>query len=1568
MIKKALFTVLILLPFLSVAQNTFTRDNVQFFQEIKNLFSAVERNEKVKLDALVDSFGEVWKYGNLMDEQKEMIYNTMDAMLGLRLRAPIDYPLYINTVMAVLKTKHARHNFEEWHNSIKPLLTLRNQSRYLRHLEYSFKIFKDNLVFDSPTLSWKYSNNNYILHFINDTLRVDFQDGNLYCYAQRDSLIIHNTKGSLFPFDEAWKGKGGLVTWERVELDRKNVYANLSSYNINLKLARYDADSVHFYNKKFFDTPLHGKLSERIVADVKPENARYPKFQSYQVVHEIRNIFPEVNYVGGFTMEGQRVLGSGTADGNAYIHFFENDSLFITVGAKAFSIRDDRISADRSSVSIYYSGDSIYHPNIQMRYLHERKEFYLLRDEKGISRAPFMNTYHNIDMYCEALYWYKGSKEILFQAVRGFSGPKRAVFESHNFFSDMLFMRMQGIADMNPLFHLRNYARDKNTQTFHVEDFSRYIRSNVPSTKAMLLDMSHHGFLVYDLDYDMITINDKLYHYLGAATGRSDFDVIRIESEALVNARINLLNFDLHIQGISRIPLSSSKNVVLHPFGSTVVMQKNRNMYFNGRIESGLFDFFGKEFFFNYEAFKIDLINTDSLSFRVKSFQPDSRGIHSYVRVRTVLEGINGELLIDNPKNKSGRLPIPRYPIFNSNNESFVYYDKEFVHSGTYRRADVYFKLVPFTVDSLDHATTDNIAFDGVFISTGIFPDFRDYLKVQRDYSLGFNSKTPEEGYPIYNGKAHYYGPIDMSYEGLMANGKMEYLNATMQANKMIMFLDSARADLKTFALAEQLEPVEYPDVSAKDVKMLFLPYQDELAISETKEPIELYAGMTQLRGKLSITPVGLTGSGKMDLFGSELSADYMAFKAKTFDSPNADFKIYTADGKRVAFNAFNYSGHFNLEVFTGVLDENETGGKISFPENRFDGYGYNFDWDMKKQSLSLTSVVAPDPEEIANMSTDQIIDLDFRGKELISTHRAQDSLRFFAGKIDFTVAENVINASEVNVVKVADAAIFPKDGLVSVLLRAEIKKLEDARIVANTKDRYHYFYNVTADIISRNKYRGSGKYDYVDITAEKQQIYFDEIDVIPGSNTTFAKGKILEDQDFTLSPRFAYKGDVELTASEKHMRFIGSTKIFVNCTPMVTNWFKFDNVINPDNVLIPVTENLKSDMNVDLKSALILAGDSFHIYPAFFDRRRHYLDKEIVSATGYLTWDDLSKEYQLSSLERLRNRNMPDNFIRLNPQTCLLEGEGVVDIGSDFGQLKTKSYGTVTHNIKEFKTDYDIVLGIDFYFIDSGMDFIAGVIEKEQKLSRINLNRQKYLKAYRIKTGEIQAAVLREEIIQSGVIRRVPPELTHTVYLADLKLSWNQRTTSFVSKGAIGVGNINKIPLNKYVNGYFHIRKQRGGDIISFILEPVTHGGKPLEISEEDVIEIDENGLAEQDSLYVETPDVADSDENDKKSNTDEMPEITEEVAEAESNISQDKPNLQPLDQLLGAEYFYFSYSNSIMQIIGANPQFNKFISDLDPKKRRMDVPSGETPFAFLLSTERRPFDFVRMIQRIND
>ena len=127
---------------------------------------------------------------------------------------------------------------------------------------------------------------------------------NLKCLSRGDSSVVYKTSGIYFPTLEKFYGNEGRVTWQRAGYDPEKTYASFNSYNIRIKESRYIIDSVMFYNE-FFDMPLAGKLTEKIIGNRSSETASYPMFESYYQRLEIKNIVPNVDYEGGFTMSGK---------------------------------------------------------------------------------------------------------------------------------------------------------------------------------------------------------------------------------------------------------------------------------------------------------------------------------------------------------------------------------------------------------------------------------------------------------------------------------------------------------------------------------------------------------------------------------------------------------------------------------------------------------------------------------------------------------------------------------------------------------------------------------------------------------------------------------------------------------------------------------------------------------------------------------------------------------------------------------------------------------------------------------------------------------------------------------------------------------------------------------------------------------------------------------------------------------------------------------------------------------------------------------------------------------------
>ncbi|MFH1320836.1 MAG: hypothetical protein ABII90_09320 [Bacteroidota bacterium] len=1402
-------------------------------KEIEQIYKEANKALKRRMKAAGDSIN--FQYSpntrRLSGKQTESICQTSNAMLQKRLKPYPHFKDYLYTLISLITSEQTEESFNGWQTSLNKLIETATPAKVTSYLDVCNNLFSENLLYKSHTVIWVSSNKNYVFDF--DTLpKILFSSLDLKCYAKNDSSVIYNTKGIYYPTERIWYGKGGMANWLRAGINEDVIKAKLSNYRIELKSSTYTADSVSFYNKNYFTKPLLGKLTEKILPDITVENATYPRFESYNKRLKITGLFQNVDYDGGFSMHGAKFIGSGSKEQDAYLSFklyFENDTIkrnqerFLVAASKNFTITEGKVSSSNTAVTIYLENDSIYHPRLQFRFIINKvndkvinREITLIREDVGLAQSPYFNSYHQIEMNFEALYWKIDIPKMKFQSIKGVGTESKANFESSNFYNESRYAKIQGMDAVHPLIEIR--ALDKKNggiRVFYVNELADFLRAPITDVRQVVMQLTNMGFLNYNFDTDRVYIKNKLFDYLKANAGKQDYDVINFSSVTpaiKTNASLNLLNFDLNMEGVSQIFLSDSQNVYIYPADKEIVLKKNRDFTFAGRVHAGLFDFFGKEFSFKYDEFKINLKNVDSLMLSVRGEEQDKYGDYKLVKVKSVIEHINGELLIDQPNNKSGIKPFSEYPIFHSQKDAYVFYEKGSIQQSVYIKDRFYFHLDPFTIDSLDNFNPAAIALKGNFTSADIFPDFEDVLKLQPDNSLGFIRPTPAGGFPVYQGKGTYFNDINLSHRGLRGDGILKYLTSTTTSNDFIFLPDSMNVHAQLFELKNQAEPVEYPEVVAEDVYIHWLPYQDVMHIHKKQKPMVFYNGDAEMNGSIALRPDGLTGEGQADFAGAELESNLIKFNIWSFDADTAIFRLKSAELDEIAFATDNVNAHVDFDERKGTFKSNTGGSLVKFPANQYICYVDEFNWDMDKGDIALSA----ETTELIGEGADEV---ELKGSKFTSVHPKQDSLYFVAADAIYDIKSSIIYAHGVQFISVADARIYPDAGNVTLRKKAKMEPLTYAKILANTVTKYHNIYNAYVEIKARKNYNATGNYDYIDELRRKQTIYFDKIS-IDTTGQTYAIGEIHDTANFTLSPKFAFSGNVKLTANNEFLNFTGFCKIEHTCGSIISNWFEFSADINPNDIYIPVSAEPVNLSNDKLSSGIILAKDSAYVYSTFLSMKTKDQDIDILPVEGFLFYDKSTKEYRISNKDKLIEIALPGNYLSLNTSDCIVYGEGKIGLGENTGQITLTTVGNMIHNLNNDSAKFDMIMSIDFFFADASLKIMADNISEESSLIPLDYDRTTFERGIAELTDKKAADKLISEINLYGKFKKVPTELVHTILLTDLKMKWNPITGSYLSEGPVGIGIIDKRQVHKPVMGYIELLKRKSGDIFTIYLE----------------------------------------------------------------------------------------------------------------------------------------------------
>ena len=1380
----------------------FSKEFPTYLIELGDFMSATDNSD---LKSAFKTFKN--KADDLTASEKEIVISISDKMLKKRLRSKPHFFEFLTAVVVVDNHAKGGSMLLEWLNVVEETVKETTIKKLVMFFSFTKNLVAENTLRSSKSANWNVGSAVYNFEFeMIEPVIVFVSPFNLSCSAEGGSYEIKATKGRYYFVSNEWIGKNGVLDWESQGMSKDSVYAEINSYKIDTRKSLIVADSSFFWNKYIFKKPIIGEFINKVARGKQSEN--YPKFTSYRKNIELKDIFPNIDYRGGYKMNGKEFIADGGDYAEAKIVFKSNGKDVFIANAKRFSLKSDRISSKEAGVKIYFDEDSIYHSNLQFKYIDSKRQLQLYRKSNSISGAPMLNTYHNVTMDFELLQWDIDGDIITFGSLPG-TAESRVEFESVDRYLQQKFESMQGIDAIHPLFLVNNYVKAKQEERFFVEDFVRFSKFPMVQIQHYLIQLANDGFIFYDFGEERITVLPKLYNYINAASEISDYDVITFSSlisekyggNHIINAALNIASKDLNILGIDSIILSSARGVRLYPNKGRVVLKKNRDFIFNGQVSAGngRLNLFGRDFKFNYNEFKLDLPKIDYSQFSVP--KKDKYGFEELIPIKTLIEAVSGDLRIDDPTNKSGvsRDSFPEYPIFRSSEYSYAYYDNKSIHDGVYSRERFFFHLEPFEIDSLDTFKAEGLWFAGIFESAGIFPTFNDTLRLQDDYALGFTRSTPADGFEIYGGKGKYHNEIHLSHKGLQGSGDFEYLTSKASADEIYFFPDSTNLYTQSFSIDEVAAGIEFPDVINAETYAHFEPYNDRLEIEKISEEFNLYKGQATFSGDLLMRPTGLTGSGMMKLDKAQVTAELFTYNASWFGSDDSDLDVFSEGGK-LAIEASKLKSHIDLKMKEGIFNSNGNNSYVKFPSNQYLAYIDKMNWKMDEESFILGNEIS----SAGNLT------------EFISTHPNQDSLSFTSRTASYNLKDFIINTKGVDEIAVADAIIYPDSGIVTIAKEAVVKTLFNAKILADNLTEYHTFTNALVDIKSAHKYSASGNYTYKDAMRNEQYIFFDKIRV--NSDTiTIARGDVATDKVFHLDSKFDFKGSVDLIAEQRNLTFNGFFRMNHNCDLLSKEWVKFNSPVNPKNINIELDEVLLNDSDEKLFAGIMMREDTFSIYSTFFNKKESVLDVELISSDYSLSYNKRTSSFIINGKDSL------DNKFTLFENTCKTKGEGEIDLNLDLGKVQVRTIGLMNHDIHNDRTDIKGFVLLDFFFSDQAL------ISMVKDINGPNKNGMGYdeydefyiLNMHRLIRDKAKTSQFILDL-EFNKINSIPEEVSSTFVFTDINMIWDKKNKAFVNKGDFGLGNILSNPINDNMGGFVVFEKKHGnaGDGLSILMK----------------------------------------------------------------------------------------------------------------------------------------------------
>jgi hypothetical protein len=1272
---------------------------------------------------------------------------------------------------------------------------------------------------------------------------LELKDADVVLASAGDSVVLHKVSGTVAPGSSRVLATGAEMSWT---IKGNPVSAVLQAFDFDLSKPEFTAQPATLTYPFLLEAPVKGALSYKAVRR-KPgaTETGYPRFISLTNDVQVKNVGPGITYRGGLSLAGSMVRSAALDGSLSHLTVSQQGKPRFRAASRNFLLGDSLLTAGRAAVALYQStGDSITHPGVALKYLKAKEQLKLLY-EPGIYRsAPYTDSYHQVYIRAQMVTWNLSEPKMDFAII---TTPKQvsADFESRGFFSNTRYQQLKSINHLHPLQMLVGYSRDHDFQNvLSVREVAEATHTSEANLRSAVTGLARDGYVDIQPQTGEVILLPKGRAYVGAARDKKDYDNISLHSLSGSgrSATLNLASNELLVRGVESFRFtddSAAVPVVVRPDSGVVHLQKNRNMHFGGRIKTSIYGFKGRDFQFDYDGYFIDMPRIDSLTIRSKTKRvagkPDLEHRPSDFVLSNKGKTQSGRLYLNDPKNRSGRKRLVKYPSFNSSSGAYVYFGKPDVLGGAYD-STTYFDVPPFQFDSMSTGKS-RAGFVGVFHSKAL-PPIKTALTTQEDGSLGFVHTTPAGGYPLYGGKGKLSGgaTVKLNSQGLQSNGTINYLGATMQSDRFVMYADSLTGEGKAGSIAASAST---PKVVMPPGYLISWGAKSDSLYLQTPPAgasVKMYADHS-FKGSLLLTPKKLGGQGRLDGPQSYARSDDMTFKNDSYSGRQGVLSLKSATAGKPALTANNVAFTYDLKQgFAEFKGENTGKSDIDLPYSAFRTSLSGGRWDFKKKRVTLRAAGA-----------------DSARAYFASTKPEQHGLKFKAAAASYDLTKYQLQTKGVPYIATGDAWVIPDSGRVVVNGGGALRQLHHAKVLLDSLGKFHKLVNGNITVLARDQFKGDAQYMSKAASGDSIALKFsdfqpDSVGLLAGAGTgrkrfalrrkpasedqgqepprvgTVATANVEANQKFQLAPRIGYRGPITLNSQKRGLNFDGQVQLQFGQKrgPATADWFAVKDSIDPKNIVLSL-HNLKSEDGTALATGFFVNSNDNSIYPLYAGPVANEGDLPLFKTDGKLHYDLTRGEYSVA------DHDLSDPNKHAGTTLVYHEASGRFDFKGPLNFIaNSKNYAVVGSGVGVANPDsahYQIrsLLGIDASMPSKAVESMAGTLAKVLKNAPEALDgSDEELSNIAQLAGDkgAEAFASRRPGAAPPALATISPKLVHTLLLSKVNLRWNAKQRAWYSVGKLGLGGVGKQGLNALVEGYVEIKRQDAQDVVEVYIE----------------------------------------------------------------------------------------------------------------------------------------------------
>ncbi len=1426
----------------------FSNDPKKFIVQLEN------RYKGLSAEAVADftEFKNNWNTGLFSPDQQRYLIEISQKMRENDYAMDPIFRLFYRDYTKSLTYEGNKDLVNQW-REIANQMVGGNPVRFQEFLEFTDLLLYNHALFSNSLKRWEFdSTAEFKLGMQGGRFYADFSNIILSGKAQYDTVILE-TKGRYYAHEKIWDGEFGKVFLRNTD-PKDSAFVTFDEFQLKLQSHQIIVDSAFLHYPRFAEKPISGSFHDKLVDyldSLTPlTQPKFPRFNSFDNNIPLNNILgPNSKCVGGLGFKGL-VFNTSTVDSKESIATIPYDGKDkVVIKNRGFVIYKGLVNGEKCAFQVELdSGKYLKHPSVNLSFNYEKNTLFINKGDDGLMRGVFRDEYHNMDIDVQSVRWKLDEP---FMDFDNLNDEKPAFFTSKSYFRKQLYDDVRGVLASNPIdlvytYYTRipndellnnlyrqlqglsektpvdrskydpiaeAYSKRKSEleriyitegrKEFTIEELCEYYKCQPRYLEHMFIDLHDDGYVEFDFKNGKVKVLDKLTaHYFMSRKFR-DYDVIKLGSiiSAKPNGTLNLKSNELQLEGVAPFHFSDSQNVYVVPFDQKVLVTNDRGLHFGGRVRAGRFDFFGKNFNFDYSKFQIEFEVIDSM----KMYFPEEK-TGRLVPIKSVFRNIGGTLFIDKPNNKSGNKHYPEYPIFTSNRGGDILYDKPSIHGGQYIADRFKFTVDPFTIDSLDDFTIDGLTFDGTFYSADIFPVFRHYVYIQPDYSLGFVKPTPAGGLPMYKGKGNGDMTLNLSEVGFYGEtGKIDYETSETRFTRILMLPEKTLGPVNSYDLKANSK---YAKVLVNDARLDWIPYNDKFKITTQKYPMATFVDQLSFRGTTTQSPSKIIGDGELSWDLAKFRSKEMLLKPRKATASKSSLDIYTLDTSKMAFSTDNITADLDFKTRIGKFNTNDVGQLTYFPFNSYQTNLSNYVWKMNDKTIAATI-----GSSMGGITPDWM-----------SINNEQDSLNFIGKKGLYDMKDYTLKVSEIPYIDIADSRLYTKDGIAMIRENANMDTLKSCKWIANRNDSFHTITESVVKVLGKYQVWSQGKVNYVTRTGKKQEVFLDAIGVDMDHHLA-GEGKIDERQGFTLDTKIGYRGEVSLTSVKRGLDFQGY--VIANHTfgeKVDSKWARFNQEVNPQDVIIEMKPP-KAVNGQNLFVGLAAANDSSHVYAVLFGGKRRLSDNEITYDTGVFYWDADKNSFFAGDVERLRNGKAYGNFIQFNESNHEIHAEGEMEFGVVSKNVDFRTAGTADLKKGDSAFQFQLAMLLNFPLHDNFkkrmVEMFLGEEEGNETVNTLfNINALScMIKDDKTREKLVGGLETTNRIKSGGSLLGSKDERDVNFIISGVDLKWDYKARGMYGESGSQLISMCGTPINKSITTTMYLEARRGSQRMHFYI-----------------------------------------------------------------------------------------------------------------------------------------------------